>query len=101
MGGWRAPLVGAFGLACLVTLALTTLVLTTPKAEAISAIRLYQHRLSPIAARMGIRCRFTPSCSHYAEVAIERDGVARGGWHTLGRIMRCGPWTPAGTRDEP
>ena len=68
---------------------------------AIAAIHGYQRAGAPIAARIGLRCRFTPTCSRYAEAVIARDGVARGGWKSLKRIARCNPWTAAGTRDEP
>ena len=68
---------------------------------AIAGIHGYQRAIAPIAARAGIRCRFTPSCSHYAEVVIARDGVVHGGWLALKRLARCGPWTAAGTVDEP
>jgi uncharacterized protein len=68
---------------------------------AIAAIHGYQRALSPIAARVGIRCRFTPTCSRYAEAAIARDGLVRGGLKSLARIARCNPLTPAGTRDDP
>jgi hypothetical protein len=70
-------------------------------AVALGGIHLYQRTMSPLAARAGVRCRFTPTCSRYAEVVIARDGIVRGGWRALERIARCGPWTPAGTRDEP
>lgn len=68
---------------------------------ALAGIHGYQQTLAPIAERAGIRCRFTPSCSRYAEAVIERDGAIIGGWRALKRIARCGPWTPVGTRDEP
>jgi uncharacterized protein len=68
---------------------------------ALTAIQVYEHTLSPIATRAGIRCRFVPTCSRYAEVVIERDGALRGGWASLKRVVRCNPLTPAGTRDEP
>jgi len=68
---------------------------------AIASIHAYQRALAPAAARVGLRCRFAPTCSRYAETVIARDGVLRGGWLALKRIARCGPWTPAGTRDEP
>jgi uncharacterized protein len=71
------------------------------QAVAIQAIHVYQRALAPAADRFGMRCRFTPSCSRYAETVIARDGVTRGGWATLKRIARCNPLTPAGTRDEP
>jgi len=68
---------------------------------AVRAIHVYQRALAPVADRMGMRCRFTPSCSRYAERVIARDGVRRGGWLALKRIARCNPLTPVGTRDEP
>lgn len=36
-------------------------------------------------------CRFTPTCSDYARVAIARHGVLRGGWLALQRVGRCHP----------
>ncbi len=71
------------------------------RAAALAAIHAYQRTLSPIAARAGVRCRFTPTCSRYAEAVIARDGLLRGGAKAITRILRCGPWTPFGTRDEP
>jgi uncharacterized protein len=67
----------------------------------LACIHTYQRALSPIAARAGLRCRFTPTCSRYAEVVVSRDGVIRGGLKAITRIARCGPWTPPGTRDDP
>jgi putative membrane protein insertion efficiency factor len=67
----------------------------------LGAIHAYQRLLAPAAARIGWRCRFTPTCSRYAEAVITRDGIVRGGWETLGRIARCGPWTKMGTLDPP
>jgi hypothetical protein len=68
---------------------------------AVAGIHLYQRTLSPAAARAGAVCRFTPTCSRYAESVIARDGILRGGWLSLRRVLRCGPWTPAGTVDRP
>lgn len=92
----KAALLGA-------TAALVAVLLTVVDARpvAIGAIHLYQQSLSPIAARAGWRCRFTPTCSRYAEQVIARDGVIRGGLRTAKRLIRCGPWTRPGTIDEP
>jgi putative membrane protein insertion efficiency factor len=68
---------------------------------ALHSIDTYQRTLAGPAARIGLRCRFTPTCSRYAETAIVRDGFVRGSWRSLKRIARCGPWTPQGTRDDP
>jgi putative membrane protein insertion efficiency factor len=61
----------------------------------------YQRTIAPIVAHVTGPCRFTPSCSVYAEAVIARDGLARGGWKAVRRIAKCGPWTARGTRDEP
>ena len=68
---------------------------------AIGSIHVYQRHVAWLADRAGARCRFTPSCSRYAEIVIARDGVVRGGWKAIRRVARCGPWTPNGTRDDP
>ena len=68
---------------------------------AVAGIHFYQRTLSSAAARGGAVCRFTPTCSRYAEAVITREGIVRGGWLTVKRIARCGPWTPAGTKDPP
>ena len=70
-------------------------------AFAVVAIHAYQNHLSGVMPAIGIRCRFTPSCSHYAEASITRHGALVGGWKALRRIVRCGPWTPDGTVDPP
>jgi uncharacterized protein len=72
-----------------------------PQRMAIRGIRGYQHYLSPHIGRFGVRCRFQPSCSHYALASVTSHGVLRGGWRSALRIVRCGPWTPIGTIDPP
>jgi uncharacterized protein len=67
----------------------------------IAAIHLYQATLSPRLGAAGVRCRFKPSCSHFAEGAIRKDGALVGSARTAWRILRCGPWSPAGTYDPP
>jgi uncharacterized protein len=56
-------------------------------------IRAYQLVLSPL---LGPRCRFYPSCSHYAIEAIESHGALRGTWLSARRICRCHPFHPGG-----
>lgn len=55
----------------------------------IRAMRLYQKYISPIIQP---RCRFYPTCSHYAIEALAQHGMMRGGWLALTRIGRCHPW---------
>lgn len=61
-------------------------------------IRLYQWTLSPL---LGPKCRFYPSCSHYALEALQRFGMLHGGWLTLRRLSRCHPWHPGGIDPVP
>jgi putative membrane protein insertion efficiency factor len=56
-------------------------------------IRFYRVCISPFTAPV---CRFQPTCSAYAEEAVERYGNLRGGWLTLLRILRCQPLCEAG-----
>jgi len=58
------------------------------RALALLLIRAYQLVLAP---RLAGGCRHLPSCSNYAAEAIERHGVARGGWMALRRLARCHP----------
>jgi hypothetical protein len=68
---------------------------------ALGLVRVYQRIGSPLMPSVGIQCRFTPTCSRYAEVVLTRHGLPRGAWLTVRRLARCGPWTPSGTRDAP
>jgi uncharacterized protein len=68
---------------------------------ALAGIHGYHRALAPLAAKVGIRCRFTPSCSRYAEIVIARDGILVGGWKSLLRVARCNPLTPVNTIDQP
>ena len=56
-------------------------------------IRGYQLAISPL---FGPRCRFYPSCSHYAMEAIDTHGALRGTWLTVKRISRCHPFHDGG-----
>lgn len=56
-------------------------------------LRGYRYAISPM---LPAACRFHPSCSAYAEEALTRHGVLRGGWLGLRRVCRCGPWHPGG-----
>lgn len=61
-------------------------------------IRAYQRLLSPL---LGPRCRFHPTCSHYALEAIDRHGAARGTVLAVLRIARCQPLARGGIDPVP
>jgi putative membrane protein insertion efficiency factor len=56
-------------------------------------IRIYQVVISPM---LGPKCRFTPTCSHYATEALKKHGVFKGTWLSIKRISRCHPWGGSG-----
>ena len=56
-------------------------------------LRFYQRWISPA---LGPRCRFAPSCSHYAAEALQVHGPLRGSWLATRRLLRCHPWNPGG-----
>lgn len=51
-------------------------------------IRAYRYMLSPFTASS---CRYYPSCSAYAEEAMQSHGTWRGSWLAICRISRCHP----------
>ena len=56
-------------------------------------IRFYRRRISPNKRAC---CRFVPTCSEYAMVAIDRFGALKGGWLALWRLLRCNPFCRGG-----
>jgi putative membrane protein insertion efficiency factor len=59
----------------------------------LSLVRGYRLLLSPW---LGAGCRFTPTCSAYAEQALVQHGASRGSYLTLRRLGRCHPWCAGG-----
>ena len=60
-----------------------------PRLAGRGLIKAYRYTLSPL---VGFHCRHLPTCSDYADQAIERYGLWAGGWMTLARLLRCHPW---------
>lgn len=54
----------------------------------VKMIRFYQKKISN---KLGNRCVFDPSCSHYAEVAYREKGFLKGSLQTIKRLNRCRP----------
>ena len=61
-------------------------------------VRGYRYFLSPL---LPAACRFQPSCSEYAERALQEHGALRGSWLAAQRLCRCGPWHPGGVDPVP
>jgi putative membrane protein insertion efficiency factor len=56
-------------------------------------VNAYRLTLSPL---LGFNCRHLPTCSTYADEAIDKFGLWAGGWMTLARFCRCHPLGTAG-----
>lgn len=54
----------------------------------VALLELYKRRVSPL---LPDACRFSPTCSEYARLAILRHGALRGSALALGRLARCQP----------
>jgi putative membrane protein insertion efficiency factor len=56
-------------------------------------LRAYKWAISPMFPPA---CRYVPTCSEYAEEAVERFGVLRGSFMALARLLRCHPFVCGG-----
>ena len=62
----------------------------------------YKRVVSPLLHSVGFtQCRFLPSCSEYAYVAVSRHGWLRGGWLAARRVLRCHPFGKGGLDPVP
>jgi hypothetical protein len=64
-----------------------------PKTLLISLVKLYRLCISPWFSPC---CRFQPSCSRYAQEALEEHGLVRGLFLSFLRIIRCQPFCKGG-----
>ena len=60
---------------------------------AIAPITLYRRVISPAIPQ---RCKYAPTCSHYAVDAIREYGILRGAVLASWRLLRCNPWSYGG-----
>jgi putative membrane protein insertion efficiency factor len=54
----------------------------------VALLEAYKRHVSPL---LPPACRFTPTCSEYARLAVLKHGLARGGVLALWRLARCQP----------
>ena len=59
----------------------------------VAILRFYKVMISPF---LPSACRYYPSCSEYMRQAVEKHGVARGGWMGIKRVLRCHPFHSGG-----
>lgn len=59
----------------------------------INLIKKYQKYISPLKKPS---CRYYPSCSNYAILAVEKYGFFKGILKAVWRIIRCNPFSKGG-----
>jgi len=52
-------------------------------------IYIHQRKISPYLRKKGTKCRFYPSCSNYAIIALEKYGFFSGWRLAIKRILKC------------
>ena len=75
-----------------------TLVKRVVAAPLVGLLLFYQRFISPLTPPT---CRYYPSCSTYALVAIRRFGPVKGTWLAVKRLARCHPWAAGGVDHVP
>ena len=63
------------------------------KGVVLAALRFYKAAVSPL---LPPACRFSPTCSEYAYLAVERHGALKGSWLAARRLLRCHPLARGG-----
>ncbi|MCS7307379.1 MAG: membrane protein insertion efficiency factor YidD [Aquificaceae bacterium] len=63
------------------------------KGLVIAFLKFWQSFISPLYPPS---CRYYPSCSSYAIMAVEKHGVLKGMLKTFWRILRCNPLSRGG-----
>ena len=79
-------------------LTLLRFVAALPGRAILLVLRGYQLFISPMT---GPTCKYYPSCSQYAVVAVQRHGAIRGSLLAGWRLLRCNPWSAGGIDDVP
>ncbi len=64
-----------------------------PRLAGRGLVAAYRYTLSPL---IGFHCRHLPTCSAYADEALDRHGLWAGGWMTAARLCRCHPYGTSG-----
>lgn len=64
-----------------------------PARAAAALLSVYKRFVSPL---LPSACRFVPTCSEFARVAVLKYGLARGLGLSARRLLRCHPFHPGG-----
>lgn len=67
-----------------------------PRNTAVLYMHLYRKLISPLYGEV---CRYHPSCSKYALESFKYQGLIKGTFLTVWRLLRCNPWSSGGIDD--
>ena len=56
----------------------------------------YKKIISPVFSKLGVHCKFYPSCSEYMMQAIEKYGSIKGCYLGIKRLLKCHPFAKGG-----
>lgn len=59
-------------------------------------LKSYKKIISPIFSKLGVHCKFYPSCSEYMMQAIEKYGSIKGCYLGIKRLLKCHPFAKGG-----
>ena len=59
-------------------------------------IKIYKKIISPLFEKMGIHCKYYPTCSEYMKQSIEKYGAVKGGFKGVKRLFKCNPLSKGG-----
>jgi putative membrane protein insertion efficiency factor len=59
----------------------------------ISLLEFYSKKISPFFPR---RCKYYPTCSAYAIQVLKKEGVLKGLFLSVWRLLRCNPFSKGG-----
>jgi uncharacterized protein len=76
----------------------SALLLLAPRNAGIAVLIAYRRLVSPLYGEV---CRYHPSCSRYAQGAVQQCGLVAGGVLAAWRVLRCNPWSRGGVDDPP
>jgi putative membrane protein insertion efficiency factor len=76
-------------------------ILKLPSKLGVALITLYQKTISPDHSWLrhmfpGGYCRYTPTCSQYTKMSIEKHGLIWGSLKGAWRVLRCNPFSKGG-----
>jgi len=56
-------------------------------------VGIYKNTLSVlIKILFGGGCRYSPTCSEYAKIAVSKKGLIKGSLMSMARVLRCNPF---------